>query len=76
MARKPAEPPPSGQRSEIGQQAGPREQEGEREPRQERGRQDPRAEREEREGPVAIARHVKPDGRALIIYTRVTRPAA
>jgi len=48
MAAKPAEPPPSGHRSE----------------------------REERVGPVTIVRHVKDDGRALIIYTRDTHPPA
>ncbi|MGO9763369.1 MAG: hypothetical protein ACLP1Q_19120 [Solirubrobacteraceae bacterium] len=58
MAGKPAEPPPESDRSE----AGPRKREGEREPQ------------EERVGPVTIARHVKDDGRALIIYTRDTRP--
>jgi hypothetical protein len=58
MAEKPAEPPVLGHRSEIGQQTGPREQRGERESR------------DERTGPVAITRHVKDDGRALILYTR------
>ncbi|MGA2452657.1 MAG: hypothetical protein ABSG93_03980 [Solirubrobacteraceae bacterium] len=62
MAGQPAEPPPSGHRSETGQQAGAREREGEREPA------------EERVGPVTIARHLKDDGRALIIYTRDMRP--
>jgi hypothetical protein len=38
-------------------QIGPREGEGER------------VKRDERAGPVAIARHVKADGRALILYT-------
>ncbi|MGO9321577.1 MAG: hypothetical protein ACLQBY_12340 [Solirubrobacteraceae bacterium] len=34
------------------------------------------SEREERVGPVVIARHVKDDGRALIVYARDTRPPA
>ncbi|MGD0452489.1 MAG: hypothetical protein ABSB69_02730 [Solirubrobacteraceae bacterium] len=36
----------------------------------------PRGGQSERTGPVAIARHVKDDGRALIIYTRDTHPSA
>jgi hypothetical protein len=31
---------------------------------------------DERVGPVAIARHVKADGRALILYTRAERERA
>ena len=36
---------------------------------------DPQIDAPERTGPVAIARHVKDDGRALILYTRDERPA-
>jgi len=57
MAGEPAEPPASGDPTEIGQ----------------RTRQDERTDQHERTGPVAIARHVKDDGRALILYTRDTR---
>jgi hypothetical protein len=32
-----------------------------------------RADETERIGPVAVARHVKDDGRALILYTRAVR---
>jgi hypothetical protein len=37
---------------------------------------DERVEPDERVGPVAIARHVKDDGRALILYTRDEPPRA
>ena len=35
-----------------------------------------RADETERIGPVAVARHVKDDGRALILYTRAVRKPA
>jgi hypothetical protein len=69
MAGMSAEPPDSDERSvgeslvDSGQQAGTRESEGER------GR------RGEHAGPLAIARHVKDDGRALILYTDQRDPA-
>ncbi len=64
MAAEPPEPLRAGQRSASREHTGPSERGDSREPH------------DEHEGPVAIARYVKPDGRALIIYTRETRPAA
>jgi hypothetical protein len=58
MAGNPAEPPPSDRRSGVDGQADARARGGERGPQ------------EEHSGPVAVARHVKDDGRALILYTR------
>lgn len=59
MAGKPAEPPPSDRRSGTDEQADDeRARGGEPEPR------------DEHSGPVAVARHAKEDGRALILYTR------
>ncbi len=58
MAGNPTEPTPSGESSELGRQTGPGEQ------------QEERARAGQRVGPLAIARHVKDDGRALILYTR------
>jgi hypothetical protein len=55
MARKPAAPPPS---------SGPSESEPHTEHVERPGRR-------ERFGPVSIARHVKDDGRALILYGHV-----
>jgi hypothetical protein len=56
MVGKPADELPSGRPADIGDQG---------------GAHDPRGEQQsERTGPVTIARHVKDDGRALILYTR------
>jgi hypothetical protein len=62
MAGKPAEPPPSDRPPGIDGQADAHARGGEREPQHECS------------GPVAIARHVKGDGRALILYTRDDAP--
>ncbi len=59
MAGNPAEPSPSERRSEIDGLPDARARGGEGEPQ------------DERCGPIAIARHVKDDGRALLLYTRV-----
>jgi len=53
MVGQPAEPPPPGQPSQSDPQIDAREP----------------SRLGERSGPVAIARHVKDDGRALILYT-------
>jgi hypothetical protein len=45
-------------------------------PPEQRAEIDPQSGGPERCGPVAIARHVKDDGRALILYTRVEPPPA
>jgi|GEM_PF-1571831 hypothetical protein len=74
MAGDPAEPPPSGQRREIEQLPGQRDHEGRREPQDGRAGRAKRVGPDERVGPVAIARHVKDDGRALILYTREEQP--
>jgi hypothetical protein len=62
MAGNPAEPPPSDRPSELDGLAEAHARGGERGPQ------------DERVGPVAIARHVKDDGRALILYTREHPP--
>jgi hypothetical protein len=62
MAGKPAEPPPSDRPSGFDDQADAPTRGGERGPQ------------DEHSGPVAIARHVKDDGRALILYTRDDAP--
>ncbi len=62
MAGKPAEPPPSDRPPGIDDQADAHAPGGEREPQHECS------------GPVAIARYVKDDGRALILYTRDEHP--
>jgi hypothetical protein len=62
MAGNPAEPPPSERRSRVDGQAD-----------DERARGGGREPPDERSGPVAVARHVKDDGRALILYTRNER---
>jgi hypothetical protein len=62
MAGNPAEPPASDRTSGTDGQADERARDGERGPQ------------DERSGPVAVARHVKDDGRALILYTRDDAP--
>jgi len=68
-----APPPPRGSQPEPGTGLGhgdPRERPRPGEPRP--GEPQPG----ERYGPIAIARHVKEDGRALLLYTRPAEPSA
>jgi hypothetical protein len=64
MAGETPEPPPVGQEPDDEHRSAPHE------------RSTEPAREGEHVGPVAIARHVKSDGRALILYTRDAPPAA
>jgi hypothetical protein len=72
MAGQTPDPPRASRQPDTGeptgQQPAPREHDGQP-ARADHGESD-------RIGPVAIARHVKADGRALILYTRDTPPSA
>jgi hypothetical protein len=64
VARQTSDTPPDGPREDTREPA--------QQPRATPERDVEHAGDGERIGPVAIARHVKPDGRALIVYTRDT----
>jgi hypothetical protein len=69
MAGKPSEPARAGRPEDIGGSVAP-DAAGGRAPRDASDAFGKPAQADERSGPVAIARHLKSDGRALILYTR------